>query len=171
MPQIIIKERTAHLPSYFYKRYWSSISCGYCKVFKNSFFIEHLQKLSLADLFKISVLRSLANFTGKHLCWSLFLKNLQVGDLQLHKKNTQTQLFSCEVCKIFKNTLSYRTPQWLLLHLWWLLLYFFKKVLLNSYFAPLLRCSISFSSRNIVWCIQSWTRLFVNLSSIVRFSK
>ena len=33
-------------------------------------------------------------FTGKHLCWSLFLIKLQ---------ETPTQVFSCEYCKIFKN--------------------------------------------------------------------
>ena len=48
--------------------------------------------------------------------------------------------------------------------------FFLKKVLLNSYFATLLWRTIFFSSRNI-WCIQSRTRLFINLSSIVRFSK
>ena len=39
--------------------------------------------------FKISVLRSFTNFTGKHLCWSLFLKNMQAEGLQLHKKRLQ----------------------------------------------------------------------------------
>ena len=38
---------------------------------------------------KISVLKNFANFTGKHLCWSLFL--------------IKRQLFSCEICEIFKN--------------------------------------------------------------------
>ena len=60
--------------------------------------------------FKIGVLKSFANFTGKHLCWSLFLKNLQAEGLQLHKSKTPTEVFFCEVCKIFKNTFSYRTP-------------------------------------------------------------
>ena len=60
--------------------------------------------------FKIGVLKSFANFTGKHLCWSLFLKNLQAEGLQLPKKKTPTQVFSCELCENFKNTFSYRTP-------------------------------------------------------------
>ena len=81
-------------------------------------------------------------------------------------------MFSCEVCEIFMNTFSYRTPP--------LTasappvaasVFFLKKVLLNSYFATLLWRTIFFSSRNIIWCIQSRTRLFINLSSIVRFSK
>ena len=35
--------------------------------------------------------------------------NLQAEGLQLHKK-TPTQVFSCEVCEIFKSTFSHRTP-------------------------------------------------------------
>ena len=77
MPQIILKERAAQLGSYtFFKRdvdqnknmplsqlyqpprtassqntyHWLLSSCEYCKVFKNSFFIEHLQKQSFADI-------------------------------------------------------------------------------------------------------------------------
>ena len=60
--------------------------------------------------FKIGVLKSFANFTGKHFCWSLILKNLKAERLQFHKKKTPTQVFSCEPCEIFKNTFSYRTP-------------------------------------------------------------
>ena len=45
-----------------------------------------------------SVLKNFAKFTRKHLCWSL------------KKKNTPTQVFSCEFCEIFKNTSFYRTP-------------------------------------------------------------
>ena len=33
--------------------------------------------------FKISVLKTLANFPGKHLCWNLFLINLKVSSLIL----------------------------------------------------------------------------------------
>ena len=36
--------------------------------------------------FKIDILKSFRNFTGKHLCWSLFLKNLQAEGLQLYQK-------------------------------------------------------------------------------------
>ena len=35
---------------------------------------------------------------------------MQAEGLQLHKKKTPTQVFSYEVCEIFKNTFSYRTP-------------------------------------------------------------
>ena len=44
-------------------------------------------------------LKNFAMFTGKHLCWSLLLI-----DLQLSFKGTPTQVFFCEYYKIFKNT-------------------------------------------------------------------
>ena len=73
----------------------------------------------LQMFFKIGALKSLANLTGKHLYWSLFLKNL-------HAK-TSTQVFFREVCEIFKNTFFIELLGWLLMHLRWLLLYFLKK--------------------------------------------
>ena len=83
------------------------------------------------------VLKNLPKFTGKHLCWSLFFN--KVSDLRsayrksgtktlgptqglgptylvcprvcnLIEKEAPTQVFSCEFCEIFKNTLFYRTP-------------------------------------------------------------
>ena len=45
------------------------------------------------------VLRNFANFTGKHLCQSLFF-NKVAG----RKKETLAQVFSCEFCEISKNT-------------------------------------------------------------------
>ena len=39
------------------------------------------------------VLKSFANFTGKYLCWSLFLKNLHAGGLQFYHKKTFFLLF------------------------------------------------------------------------------
>ena len=61
--------------------------------------------------FKIGVLKNcklqtFVNFTGKHLCWSLFLTTFFTDFI----KNTPTQVFSCEICKIFNNTIYYRTP-------------------------------------------------------------
>ena len=56
--------------------------------------------------FKISVPKNSANFTGKHLCWSLFLTKFFTHFI----KNTLAQVFSCEICEIFKNTFFYRTP-------------------------------------------------------------
>ena len=56
--------------------------------------------------FKIGVLKNFANFTEKHLCWRLFLTNFFTDLI----KNTPTQVFPCEISKIFKNTSFYRTP-------------------------------------------------------------
>ena len=39
-----------------------------------------------------------------------FLMKLQVLDLQLNKKETLAQVFSCEFYEISKNTFFYRTP-------------------------------------------------------------
>ena len=57
--------------------------------------------------FKIGVLKNFANSTGKHLSWSLFLTMFFTDFI----KNTPTQMLSCTICKIFKNTFFYRTPQ------------------------------------------------------------
>ena len=62
---------------------------------------------------KIVVLKNFANFTGKHLCWSLLLLKLQTfGAASLFKRDTKTGifLFSCDNCEIFKSTSFYRTP-------------------------------------------------------------
>ena len=69
-------------------------------------------------IFKIAVLKNFTKLTGQKLCWSLFLIKLQaLRPATLSKRNsleismdTLTQLFSCQICKIFKNTFSYRTP-------------------------------------------------------------
>ena len=51
-------------------------------------------------LFKIGALKNFGTFTGKHLCWSLFLIT-QV---------TLTQLFFSEYCEIFSNSFFHGTP-------------------------------------------------------------
>ena len=47
-------------------------------------------------LFKIGVFKN-------HLCWGLFLIKLQAWKPITLSKETPTQVFSCEYCKIFKN--------------------------------------------------------------------
>ena len=59
---------------------------------------------------EISVLKNFAIFTGKHLCWSLFLRNLQVLKPASLLKRDFNKVFSCGYCEIFKNNFSYRTP-------------------------------------------------------------
>ena len=134
MPQIIINQRKAHLASYTFlqeiliniktRQSHSSInhlehvfsqdtyhqlisSFEYCRVFKNNFFLQNTSISSrLRMFFQIGVLKSFTNFTGMHLCWSLFLKKLQAGSFI---KKTPTQVFSCDAYKMFKKTFSYRT--------------------------------------------------------------
>ena len=59
---------------------------------------------------KKSVLKNFANFTEKNLCWILFLIMQQAFRSPTLLKETPTQLFSCKICDIFKNTFSYREP-------------------------------------------------------------
>ena len=137
MPQIILKERTGHLARYTFlqevliniktRHFHSSINhqdhlfhrtliTSYFRPvniakFLRTPFLENTSRSShLQMFFKIGALKSFADFTGKHLRRSLFFKKLQAQGLQLHNKKTPTQVFSCEVCEIFKNTFSYRTP-------------------------------------------------------------
>ena len=80
--------------------------------------------------YKKGVFRNFAKFTGKHLCQDLFFNNVAGPYIETSqliccanqltgfykrawsfiKKETLTQMFSCEFCKISKNTYSYRTP-------------------------------------------------------------
>ena len=53
--------------------------------------------------FKIGVLRNSPVFTGKHVCWSLFLIQFQAL--------RPAQVFSSEYCEIFTNSFFYRTPR------------------------------------------------------------
>ena len=55
--------------------------------------------------YKINVYKNFLKSTGKHLFQSIFL-NKFAGHTCKFKKETLAQLFSCEFCKIFKNTLQ-----------------------------------------------------------------
>ena len=58
--------------------------------------------------FKVDVLKSYAIFTRKHLRWSLFFKKFQ-SFRPATLKETPAKVFSCEYCKIFKNSFFHRT--------------------------------------------------------------
>ena len=61
---------------------------------------------SLSQMFfKIGVLKNFANFIGKQ-CWSIFLTKLHAWRPATLLKETPTQVFYCEICEIFKNTLQ-----------------------------------------------------------------
>ena len=59
--------------------------------------------------FRISVLKKFAMFTRKHLCWSLFLINMQAWRPATLLKRDSNTVFSWEIFKIFKNIFFYRT--------------------------------------------------------------
>ena len=63
-------------------------------------------RLQMFQMFHISVLKNVANFKGKRLCWSLFLIKFQ-----LYRNETPTQVFFFEIWEVFQNIFF----RWLLL--------------------------------------------------------
>ena len=63
-----------------------------------------MQRSSSSQMFfKLVALKDFAIFTGKHLCWSLFLIKLQAWrPATLLKRDSDTGAF-CEICEILKN--------------------------------------------------------------------
>ena len=59
---------------------------------------------------KNDVLRNFPKFIGKHLCQSLIFNKVADQACNFIKNETLAQVFSCEFCKISKNTFSYRIP-------------------------------------------------------------
>ena len=129
MAQIILKVRTAHLGSYTFlqekliniktRHFHSSINhqeqlfhrtliTGFFRTmniakFLRTAFLKNTSRSSRLQIFlKIGILKSFANFTGKHLYWSPFLRNLQAAGLQLHKKRIQHRCFPVKFAKFFR---------------------------------------------------------------------
>lgn len=75
-----------------------------------------IQKQTLKVLYKKGVLKNWAQFSSKHLRWSLYFRN--VAGL--------IQVFSCEFCDIFKNTCFTD-------HLWQSTFDYWTKVILRKY--------------------------------------
>ena len=48
--------------------------------------------------------------TNENTCIKVSFLNKVAGGLQLYQKKTLAQVFSCEFCEVFKNTLFHRTP-------------------------------------------------------------
>ena len=69
--------------------------------------------------FKTSLLKNFVNFTGEHLCWSLFLIKLQ--SCNLIKIILQRRCFPAKFTKFFKNTLFTKHLRWLLQENWYLI--------------------------------------------------
>ena len=79
---------------------------------------EHIFRSSRTQMsFKTSALKSFANVTGNHLCWSLFLKNLQAEGLQLHIKRLQYRCFLVKFANVLRTPFLTEHLRWLLLHL------------------------------------------------------
>ena len=81
--------------------------CNVCGVIWDQLLVEKY-KVQKHPQRKCSVkkclLTNFTKFTGKHLCRSLFLIKLQDSACNFIKKETLTQVFSCEFCEISKNT-------------------------------------------------------------------
>ena len=56
--------------------------------------------------FKISVIKSFANFTGKHLCWSFLLTKFLTNFI---KKTLQHRRFAVKLAKFLRTPFFYRT--------------------------------------------------------------
>ena len=98
---------------------------------------------------------------------SLFKKPAGWRPATLFKKYSSTDVFLWSLqnfCKIFKKTFLYRTPPVAAF-------VFFLKSNSTDISQPCYDVLLIFSPRHLVWCIKSWTRLFINSSSIAKFSK
>ena len=81
--------RSSHSRCFVKKVFWRRL------VFHKRLFIDPLQNRCSWIIHK---------FTGKNLCWSLFLIKLQFWEpATLLLKKTPAQVFPCEICKLFKN--------------------------------------------------------------------
>ena len=92
---------------------------------------------------KKGFLKNFANFTGKHLCWSIISIKLQAWGLQLYlKKETPTQVLSCETCVKFLRTLILKSIcDRLLLKIPWMLFWCLHRSVSTSYTTDAI-CSI-----------------------------
>ena len=79
--------------------------------------ISFFRSSCLQTFCKIVVPKNFEKFTGKHLCQSLFLMNLQHGCLQIFfkKEKTLAQVFPCEFWETLRLPFFYNTSRQLLL--------------------------------------------------------
>ena len=114
------------------------------------------QKHPLKVFYKKAVLKNFVIFTGKHLCWSLFLIK------------TPIQVFSCEYCKIFKNNYFENICQRLLLEETF-------KTFLRWYTKWCKKLNIDFSStdfacRSLSWFLYEWNTDFNKVNESTFFT-
>ena len=91
------------------KRKRKNISSDYLEIFRetNIFLSQRDNVLSLRSsrsqmLFKVDALKNFANFTGKYLCWSLFL-------IKFIKKRLQLRYFPAKFMKFLRKPFSQNT--------------------------------------------------------------
>ena len=75
------------------------------------FYYISIDQQSSADFLQNRCSYNFADFTGQHLCWILFWIKLQSW------KDPPTQMFSCQISKILKNTFFKEHLRWLLLYI------------------------------------------------------
>ena len=68
--------------------------------YKKSHYFRRLRSSYPRCFVKKNVLKYLTNFTGRHLCWILFLIILTL----LYWKANLTQTFYCKICEVFNDT-------------------------------------------------------------------
>ena len=65
--------------------------------------------------FKIDILKNFAMFTGKHLCWSLFLiKTQSFKACNISKKRLQNRYFPVNIAKFLRKSFFIEYLRWLL---------------------------------------------------------
>ena len=108
-PAILIKKDLTYYGLFYEEFRWcKGISCFYQK---------QMQRQHSQMFFKIGVLKNFAIFTGKYLCWSLFLTKLQ-----------GFRCFPVNIAKIFKSSFFIEHLRCLLLQMFCFTLYFQKDV-------------------------------------------
>ena len=60
---------------------------------------------------KKAVPKNFAILTGKHLCWSFFLRKLMAFRSATLLKKSPRQVFYCEFCKVFKSSFFEEQPR------------------------------------------------------------
>ena len=79
----------------------------------HEFLIMNKQFLNFLNFFKIGVVKNFVTFTGKHLCWSLFLITLQVTKLAINipewcRRRSGVFIVNFEACNFIKRRLQHR---------------------------------------------------------------
>ena len=74
-------------------------------------------KQSPADVLQNKCSKNFANFTGKPLCWSLFLKSCRVEAWNIIKKRLQHKCFPVNILKFLKTPILKNICERLLLYI------------------------------------------------------